>query len=99
MFLYAHRTHHKGESSMNATHTKTPYKSDGRYIYAAADGAHIAECGGKEDAAHIVRCVNAHDVLVSALRGMLNARGPQSEQAWAILEHDARAALAKAGAA
>lgn len=63
---------------------------------------HVARVWNDSDfpqgnAEFIVRAVNAHDVLVKALRGYVNCRGPQSEQAWAIIESDALAALAAAG--
>jgi hypothetical protein len=45
------------------------------------------------------RKIAAHDELVAALRGLVNADGRRmSDQAYAILLDDARAALAKAGA-
>jgi hypothetical protein len=63
-------------------------------------GATVANCGtgpeGARDAAHIVKCVNAHDELVAALEscrdriGVLGAN-PDDIQAW----ESARVALAK----
>lgn len=54
-------------------HRQTPWKRSYRSDF--ADGAIIRSaddafvCGGKsEDIAHIVKCVNAHDGLVQALR-------------------------------
>ena len=56
-------------------HTPTPWAVDHDAI--SAQGQHIAGCIGldgddyatqKANAAHIVRCVNAHDDLVSALQ-------------------------------
>jgi len=40
----------------------------------ADDGSHVAACAESSDAAHIVRCVNAHDDLLAALRDMLELR-------------------------
>lgn len=56
------------------------------------------------DAAHIVRCVNAHDELVAALSDLLsevNAAGLGSAKdfGWPAVTAAARAALAKAGVA
>ena len=51
------------------------------------DGAHDADgvsifvtnpCGGTEYPAHIVRCVNAHEMLMTALHGCIDALGPYS---------------------
>ena len=58
-------------------HTATPWSVDpenARKVI-GADGSFVADCNGLADedcdaanAAHIVRCVNSHDALVSALQ-------------------------------
>lgn len=98
---------------MNMTkHTPTPFALPVRYNGSEVNtSSWIEDANGKrvctmrvcsndsDRAAFIVKAANAHDDLVAALKGLLNARGLQSDQAWAILESDAYAALAKAGAA
>ena len=61
-------------------HTPTPWTLEGRNILGAAhDGSMrcIAPVSGQSpanadaNAAHIVRCVNAHDALVESLSGLI----------------------------
>jgi len=72
---------------MTATHTPTPWHSDSGIVHAAFNPRNelrryvdIAVCnriGNLEDehkhnAAHIVRCVNAHDKLVAVLHDLVS---------------------------
>lgn len=104
---------------MNAQHTRTPWRvmsKEGRYIAAAneagvdvviADLRNEHGCvtpSTKDNAAFIVRAVNAHDELVAALRdveGRLSdlARLSLAGQGYWRAVKRARAALVKAGAA
>ena len=71
----------------------------------------VASCHNKSDAAHIVRCVNAHDALVAALEKFVRHVGqmsvsratfglipPVDAAMLHIAYGEARSALAKAGA-
>ena len=63
------------EGLITMNHTPTPWTQDDRRIL-DPQGRQIAVChsdfigkvSGAQDAAHIVKCVNAHDELVAALR-------------------------------
>ena len=50
---------------MTDKHTPTPWEIEGYEVYAQNEA--VAMCETEADAAHIVRCVNAHDGLVEAL--------------------------------
>lgn len=99
---------------MNTKHTPTPwgyradslslvgYYENGRQLVASFRSGTISG----EDAAHIVRCVNAHDKLVAALRFVeatlasvaVPSGCPEVSRAFADLLDGTRAALAEAGA-
>ncbi len=57
---------------MSAAHTPTPWKvvEQNQVIHAEGDNCHlmVADCFTRGNAAHIVKCVNAHDELVAAVR-------------------------------
>jgi hypothetical protein len=76
-------------------------EGDGAVICEVWPGFGSGESKEREaNAAFIVRACNAHDDLVAALRGLVNADVDRlSDQAYAILLCDANCALAKAGAA
>lgn len=92
----------------NSKHTPTPWNykqayANGAGAFIGPDGKGIAciTSSTKRDnnaanAAHIVRCVNAHDELVAALRALLKAHGERTSWASESLWDAARAALAKA---
>lgn len=91
------------------SHTPTPWyasKTEGKgRAYIAATGiGNVVDAGSVShgDAAHIVRCVNAHDELVAALRAIVaawEAVGPMEQVPESInvdeLWDAARVALAK----
>jgi hypothetical protein len=70
---------------MNAQHTPTPWmvEEDGEGVQTISRGGgrdgdivtniRYADSRGKADAAHIVKCVNAHDALLEAVRICLRA--------------------------
>lgn len=65
------------EITNNAEHTPTPWTYDGYYIVSPVNGD-VAQTlrnrpNGHVDAAHIVKCVNAHDELVAALKAFTKA--------------------------
>jgi hypothetical protein len=64
-------------------------------VYGTAGRIRIAACfdGGDSNAAHIVRCVNSHDELLSALRDCIASLGGINSDA---VPETARAAIAKA---
>ena len=97
------------------SHTPTPWtivnapRNAGLHGRIYARGSVVADVHIQPDgidaanAAHIVRCVNAHDKLVAALRDLLNAcegigGGINSDGAmnrWTNAKYDARAVLAE----
>jgi len=96
----------------DAKHTPTPWFVGGVTIWDTSGRSLIAECPQPEwlgarkltnreaNAAHIVKCVNAHDAFVAALRDLLaraEAELADPEDVWEV--GAAHAALAKAGAA
>ena len=85
-----------------SAHTPTPWFSDETLIFVPdlnndLAGIDIAEAKRAADAAFIVRACNAHDDLVAALRRAVEAA--EARMPCATFLDDARAALAKAGAA
>ena len=77
-----------------SAHTPVPWTHDGWHRVQDSSGrAVIADTEEMADAAHIVRCVNAHDELVAALWEIAR------ETVDPIAQNAACAALAKAGAA
>lgn len=94
---------------MSTQHTPTPWHdeigapgSSSGLTVRDENGNIIARVGSIDDAAFIVRACNAHDELVAALRGLLDAtkdiRGIDPEEYKPEAFATARAALAKAGA-
>lgn len=98
---------------MTTNHTPTPWHAAGVTVYAPAGHtarATVADttcCGSmtraedEANAAHIVRCVNAHDELVAALRVIAGCEASEianPEKGLRVCANIARAALAKAGA-
>lgn len=68
---------HRAKSSAVAAHTPTPWTTD-RFrtvLWVESGACWVARCLYPEDAAFIVRAVNAHDELVAALKGLLAANG------------------------
>ena len=57
-----------------SAHTPTPWRVSGTsYIMPSQGKEVIADCfGDKNDAAHIVLCVNAHDALVTSVKDLLD---------------------------
>lgn len=58
-------------------HTPTPWDQQGRHVNTTHGVAPILSCNpefpnAKANAEYIVRCVNAHDALVAALRDVLS---------------------------
>lgn len=57
------------------THTRTPWNMCGKGIgftfIENEDGINIAQCEFKEDAKHIIKCVNSHEKLIEALEYLL----------------------------
>jgi hypothetical protein len=78
-----------------------PFFADGNTVYATdhgklftvarVNGARITDEAQAEFAAHIVKCVNAHDELIAALRDIARMPEGDEESAQAV----ARAVLAK----
>jgi hypothetical protein len=50
------------------THSPTPWRTDGEELRGPDD--HFIGNTGRENTAHIVKCVNNHDALVAALTAM-----------------------------
>ena len=88
---------------MNETTTHTPlrlglYPSD---VFDARGNIYASTYGNKERAAHIVKCVNAHDALVTALRAYRDAyaidpreRNEPSMEKWIAIQDNADKVLA-----
>jgi Tat protein secretion system quality control protein TatD with DNase activity len=76
-----------------ADHTNSQYDIFGDHWELAA------KCSDRDNALHIVRCVNAHDELVAALRKIENLHASGDVNVWAdrlcCAINTARAALAK----
>jgi hypothetical protein len=94
------------EATIEQTHTPTPWSHmaiDSGDVVITAAGSFLATCHEpaygemQGNAAHIVRCVNAHDSLVFALRVMLDDCNIHGEPL-ARTREIARAALAKVSA-
>ena len=72
---------------------------DGEYYIPQVDSGHHAQFANREDAALIVRSVNAHDKLVEACEALL-AQGKlfnrDTDDIWVIIRQRAEAALALA---
>jgi hypothetical protein len=86
------------------THTPTPWRTAGSVIMAGDNGYAIADIDGDNgesviDAAHIVKCVNAHDELVAALDNALGIIHANSTQDCPLTNYpsyrEGRAILAK----
>lgn len=77
------------------THTPTPWTVSGDYIQGIGQIC-LSETAEEDvaNAAHIVRCVNAHDALVAALRTIRD-----TTQTIGVASRIARAALRDAGIA
>lgn len=91
-----------------SAHTPTPWFHETRRTLAriqgtAAPGERLVASGvSPEDAEHIVRCVNAHDELVEALRKIVDVEddaGKSPYERMSLTATIARVALAKAGCA
>jgi hypothetical protein len=82
-------------------HTPTPWKQLNKGMVATSDESAVVGTfhnanGGPDNAAHIVRCVNAHDELVAALASIENWATHAAEGTLLRTIYDeARAALAK----
>jgi hypothetical protein len=96
----------RAEAMNDTKHTPTPWQARsvrhdlGRYEIGSVDlngaGDYAALAYSAADAAHIVRCVNAHDELVAALRDLCDATDrPPLPSVLANAYDNARAALAK----
>lgn len=88
-------------TAVESKHTETPWNVHATYRDEVwAEDTHICEVHEKGDAAHIVRCVNAHDDMLAALEKVTDKKYADWDEwpSWLIEEimEIARAALAKA---
>ncbi len=83
-------------------HTPTPWYVETTAVYDAKNLLVTDTCftGGRPgpnraNAAHIVKCVNAHDELVAALRSVITAADEVGPKTWSMAVAEVRAALSK----
>ncbi len=58
-------------------HTPTPWDAGEGLVYVRASGILIADCQSDDDAAHIIKAVNAHGELVRALQSIASLASNQ----------------------
>jgi hypothetical protein len=90
---------------MTTKHTPTPWRAEtnpfGKPFVVGVNFENVIPtgCVGITDAAHIVRCVNAHDELVAALDEMVAMFGNGGPSAAQLIYGDNMAAIDRARAA